>query len=357
MADVAEQGHREHRGRVVEPGLPLQHSGQPGRQRQLAQHREHRGGIGRRQHRAQQQRLPPAQVQQPAGRRRDHHHAHHHPHRGQAQRRGTRGAGTRPAGRQPPLGQDQHQRAEAQRLRQPGIIEPDADACLAQGQAQAQEHQQARQADPVRHPGRDDRREHHRGADEQDQTEIASRHAVSASAHPGGMPVATSLPRSAPPAGRSAPPPYASRVTAPCGAGWLTPPRRATPAHGRSSSRVPWRPCRPTARFREERSAIFASMTRLPSSPSVTCPGRCTTWSLPCWPSARRHIEPARTLLAGIPRHGTTRIVLAARSAVLGGCWLVSGHRLRRADQGVVSRVSKGDRRQRCRPSLPPAIT
>ena len=82
-------------------------------------------------------------------------------------------------------------------------------------------------------------------------------------------------------------------------------------------------------RFREERSAIFASMTRLPSSPSVTCPGSCTTWSLPCWPSARRHIEPARTLLAGIPRHGTTRIVLAARSAVLGGCWLVSEHRLR----------------------------
>jgi len=118
----------------------------------------------------------------------------------------------RPAGGQPPLGQDQHQRAEAQRLRQPGIIEPDADACLAQGQAQAQEHQQARQADPVRHPGRDDRREHHRGADEQDQTEIASRHAVSASAHPGGMPVATSLPRSAPPAGPSAPPPYPSRV-------------------------------------------------------------------------------------------------------------------------------------------------
>ena len=46
----------------------------------------------------------------------------------------------------------------------------------------------------------------------------------------------------------------------------------------------------------------------------------------------------------------------AHTAAVLGGCWLVSEHRLRRADQGVVSRVSKGDRRQRCRRSSPSAI-
>ena len=176
MAHVAEQGHREHGRRVVEPRLALQHAGQPGRQRQLAQHREHRGGIGRREHRAEQQRVPPAQVQQQAGRRRDHHDTHHHPHSGQAQRHGSRGAGMSPVGRQAALGQDQHQRAETQRLRQPGIIEPDARACLAQSQAQAQEHQQARQADPVRRPGRGDRHEHHDGADQQDETKVACRH-------------------------------------------------------------------------------------------------------------------------------------------------------------------------------------
>jgi hypothetical protein len=38
----------------------------------------------------------------------------------------------------------------------------------------------------------------------------------------------------------------------------------------------------------EGRSAIFALMTRLPWSPGTTCPGRCTTWLLPCWPPARR---------------------------------------------------------------------
>ncbi len=81
-----------------------------------------------------------------------------------------------PAGRQPAFGQDQHQGAEPQRLRQPGVIEPDTRARLAEGQPQAQEHQQARQPDPVRHPGRHDRREHDRGADQQDQTQAARRH-------------------------------------------------------------------------------------------------------------------------------------------------------------------------------------
>ena len=50
-AKPAGQGHREHRWRVIEPGLTFQHPRQPWRQRQLAQHREHRGRIGRRKHR------------------------------------------------------------------------------------------------------------------------------------------------------------------------------------------------------------------------------------------------------------------------------------------------------------------
>jgi hypothetical protein len=81
-----------------------------------------------------------------------------------------------PAGRQPALGQDQHQRAEPQRLRQRGIIEPDTNAGLSQSQPQAQEKEQSRQADSVRHPCRYDRREHHHGADQQDETKINGRH-------------------------------------------------------------------------------------------------------------------------------------------------------------------------------------
>jgi hypothetical protein len=175
-AEAAEQGHREHRRRVVKPRFPFQRAGQPGRKRQLAQHREHRGGVGRREHRAEQQGLPPAQIQQPARRQRDREHAHQHPDRGQAQRRRSRGAGMSPAGRQPALGQDQHQRAEPQRLRQRGIIEPDTNARLPQSQPQAQEKEQSRQADSVRYPGRHDRREHHYGADQQDETKINGRH-------------------------------------------------------------------------------------------------------------------------------------------------------------------------------------
>ena len=149
MADVAEQGHREDGRRVVEPRLPHQHAGQPGRQRQLAQHREHRGGIGRRQHRTQQQRIPPAQAQQPARRDRDDQDTHHHPGGGQGQRGRSRGAGVRPAGGQPALGQDQHQRAEPQHLGQPGVVEPDADAGLTQGQAQTRPRNTSRPGSPI----------------------------------------------------------------------------------------------------------------------------------------------------------------------------------------------------------------
>ena len=48
--------------------------------------------------------------------------------------------------------------------------------CLTQGQAEAEEDEQARQADPVREPDRHNRREHHGGAGEQDEAEITGRH-------------------------------------------------------------------------------------------------------------------------------------------------------------------------------------
>ena len=48
--------------------------------------------------------------------------------------------------------------------------------CLTQGQAGAEEDEQARQADPAREPDRHNRREHHGGAGKQDEAEITGRH-------------------------------------------------------------------------------------------------------------------------------------------------------------------------------------
>jgi hypothetical protein len=48
----AEHQHEDHRGGVVEPGFRLEQAGDPARQRQHAQDREHGGGIGRRDDRA-----------------------------------------------------------------------------------------------------------------------------------------------------------------------------------------------------------------------------------------------------------------------------------------------------------------
>ena len=50
-------------GRVVEAGLGLERAGQPPRQRHPAQHREDRGGVGRRGDRAEQHRELPAQAE------------------------------------------------------------------------------------------------------------------------------------------------------------------------------------------------------------------------------------------------------------------------------------------------------
>jgi hypothetical protein len=59
---------------------------------------------------------------------------------------------------------------------QPGVVELDAEAGLADHQAKAEEDEQAGQPDPVRHPGRRDRGQHDRGAGQQDEPEIACRH-------------------------------------------------------------------------------------------------------------------------------------------------------------------------------------
>ena len=97
----------------------------------------------------------------------------------------------------------------------------------------------------------------------------------------------------------------------------------------------------PTARFREGRSAIFASMTRLSRSPGRTCPGRCTIWSLPCWLSASRHIEPmaappASALLVGISSHGERLELCFRKTAVRRGARRVGAVAAIGADLGYL---------------------
>ena len=67
-----DQRHQDDRRGVVEPGLRLEGAGQPPRQRHHPQHREHRRGVGRRGHRAEQHRELPGQAEQVVGADRDH---------------------------------------------------------------------------------------------------------------------------------------------------------------------------------------------------------------------------------------------------------------------------------------------
>jgi hypothetical protein len=55
------------------------------------------------------------------------------------------------------LGQDHHQRSEAERLGKIGIVEGDADAGFAHHHAETEEQQQRREPDARADPGGDDR--------------------------------------------------------------------------------------------------------------------------------------------------------------------------------------------------------
>jgi hypothetical protein len=82
----------------------------------------------------------------------------------------------RPVRGQATLGQDQHQRAESQNLRQPGIVKPHPQPGLTQRQAKTEENQQRREPGSVRQPGRNDRGDHHTRRGQQDEAEVTCRH-------------------------------------------------------------------------------------------------------------------------------------------------------------------------------------
>ena len=156
---LAEQGDAEHGQRVVQAGLALEHAAEQRGQRQPAQHGEDGGRVGRREHGAEQQRLPPAEAEHPVRARGDHPDADGDTDGGQ-QHRGRRGPpGVLPVGGQAALGEDQHEGTEAEGLGEPRVVEPDADAVLAEREAEPEEDEQRGQAKAVRQPGRHDGRD------------------------------------------------------------------------------------------------------------------------------------------------------------------------------------------------------
>jgi hypothetical protein len=100
-------------------------------------------------------------------------------HGGQRDRRGGGLPGVCPVGGEAALRQDQHERAEPERLGQVRVVEPDAKAALAERQPESEEDEEGGQAGAVRQPGRHDGREHRGRADQQVESEGARCHTFS----------------------------------------------------------------------------------------------------------------------------------------------------------------------------------
>jgi hypothetical protein len=99
-------------GRVVEPRLRLEGRPQARQQRQLAQHREHRRGVGRGDDAAEDDGVAGVDAQDQVGQSRDDGDAHRHADRRQDDGERQRRPHHRPPGRQPALGEDQRQRQQ-----------------------------------------------------------------------------------------------------------------------------------------------------------------------------------------------------------------------------------------------------
>ena len=70
------------------------------------------------------------------------------------------------------FGQDHHQRAEAERVRELGVLELQAEPGLAEQHAHQQVDEQAGQPHADRQPDRQDREQEHSGADQQNLVEL-----------------------------------------------------------------------------------------------------------------------------------------------------------------------------------------
>ena len=173
----------EHDGRgVVEPGLGLERAGEAPGQRQRAQDGEHRGRVGGRADRAEQDRQLPRQAEEVVGAHGDHGHRHRHADRRERQAEADAGAHLPPVGGQATFGQDDRQRPEPERVRELGVVEGDAEgSALAEQDADEEVDEQRRQPRARREPHREDRREGHDRTDQHELVELVDveRHGTS----------------------------------------------------------------------------------------------------------------------------------------------------------------------------------
>lgn len=140
--------HEEHDRRVVEPGLRLEHPGQPPRQGHDAQHGEDGRGVGRGEDRADEQADLPVRVQDLVERDGDDRDGHEHADGGEGERRGDGAADRGPLRREATLDEDQHERAVPEHLRGLVGVEGDAQPLLADGEPDGQVEQEGRQPRP-----------------------------------------------------------------------------------------------------------------------------------------------------------------------------------------------------------------
>ena len=185
-------GGQDDRGRVVEARLGLEHPGQPPGQRHRAQHREHRRGVGRGQNRADEQGHLPRQVEQLLGEEPDDGDRHDAPRPSTGRRPGAT-TSRMPDHRvvSPPSARMRMSARVAQHLGEVDVAEVDAQAALADGEAEAEVEQQGRQTGPGRDPHRDEGEQHDDGAEQQ---------------HPGQLRQAERLVRARPGQRHGAPP-------------------------------------------------------------------------------------------------------------------------------------------------------
>jgi hypothetical protein len=169
---VAGQDDQQHRGSVVEPRLRLQHSPEPVRYRDVAQHGEHGRRVGRRGHGPQQHRDPDVEAQHVVPEQGHQPHTERGPAGGEDRRHPHSGFDVGPPGGQPAFGQDQHQRGETEVPGQLGVVERDVQRTrLAEQHAEAQEQQQGRQPDLGAEPSRRDGGDQHHGREQHDAVE------------------------------------------------------------------------------------------------------------------------------------------------------------------------------------------
>jgi len=127
---------------------------------------KHRRGIGRRHHRAHQQRFGPVQIEHIFGDRRGDQGRQQHADRRQHHRRRQHRADALKPRSQAAIEQDQRQRHRAHQIGGAHVVEPQlARAGIAGQHADHQKHQQQRRAEAQRQQARQDARHDKRGAE------------------------------------------------------------------------------------------------------------------------------------------------------------------------------------------------